>query len=258
VAAMSIEAATSTPVFLAYLEQVLVPELKRTKPGAVVVMDNLRPPRADAVGRMLEAAGLGLIYLPRYSPDLNPIEPGWAKLKTRLRAKAARTTEALDAELGPALGTITARDAEGFFRHAGYALNRRKIRSNRAGGCRHRGGADAQYLAAAVRDPRRPQLSRAAARRTRGRDPGRDRAFAGGRTSGLKLPGAPLDEPDPGQEGAAVGRSLQPATLATAAARSGTPGRPSKAASRIRAFGPDRSPAKSAPAVARSLPPPLP
>jgi transposase len=123
VAAMSIEAATSTPVFLAYLEQVLVPELRRTKPDAVVVMDNLRPHRADAVGRMLEAAGLGLIYLPRYSPDLNPIEPGWAKLKARLRAKAARTTEALDAELGPALGAITARDAEGFFRHAGYALN---------------------------------------------------------------------------------------------------------------------------------------
>ncbi len=91
VAAMSIEAATSTPVFLAYLEQVLVPELRRVKPDAVVVMENLRPHKAGAVGQVLEAAGLGLIYLPRYSPDLNPIEPGWSKVKTRLRAKAARS-----------------------------------------------------------------------------------------------------------------------------------------------------------------------
>ncbi len=111
VAAMSIEASTSTPVFLAYLEQVLVPELKRVKPDAVVVMDNLRPHKAGAVGQVLAAAGLGLLYLPRYSPDLNPIEPGWSKVKTRLRAKAARTTQALDAELGPALDAITPQDA---------------------------------------------------------------------------------------------------------------------------------------------------
>jgi transposase len=123
VAAMSIEAATSTPVFLAYLDQVLVPELRRVKPDAVVVMDNLRPHKADAVAKRLEAAGLGLLYLPRYSPDLNPIEPGWAKLKTRLRAKGARTPETLEAELGPALDAITPQDARGFFHHAGYALH---------------------------------------------------------------------------------------------------------------------------------------
>ncbi len=123
VAAMSIEAATSTPVCLAYLEQVLVPELKRVKPDAVVVMDNLRPHKAGAVGQVLAAAGLGLIYLPRYSPDLNPIELGWSKVKTRLRAKAARTLEALDADLGPALDAITPQDAKGFFCYAGYALN---------------------------------------------------------------------------------------------------------------------------------------
>jgi len=123
VAAMSIEAATSTPVFLAYLEQVLVPQLKRVKPDAVLVMDNLRPHKAGAVGQVIEAAGLGLLYLPRYSPDLNPIEPGWSKMKTRLRAKAARTTKALDAELGPALDAITPADARAFFRHAGYALH---------------------------------------------------------------------------------------------------------------------------------------
>ena len=123
VAVMSIEAATSTPVFLADLEQVLVPELKRRKPDAVVVMDNLRPHKAASVGQVLEAAGFGLIYLPRYSPDLNPIEPGWSKLKARLRAKAARTIEILDAELGSALRAITPPDAKAFFRHAGYALH---------------------------------------------------------------------------------------------------------------------------------------
>jgi transposase len=123
VAAMSIEAATDTPVFLAYLEQVLVPTLKRTKPDATVVMDNLAPHRAGAVVRVLEQAGLGLLYLPRYSPDLSPIEPAWSKLKMRLRATAARSIEALDAELGPALDAITASDARGWFKHCGYALN---------------------------------------------------------------------------------------------------------------------------------------
>jgi transposase len=123
VATMSIEAATSTAVFLAYLDRVLVPELRRCKPDATVVMDNLRPHKAKAVAARLEQAGLGLLYLPRYSPDLSPIEPGWSKLKTRLRAKAARTIDALDAELGPALDAITPQDAAGWFRHCGYPLD---------------------------------------------------------------------------------------------------------------------------------------
>jgi transposase len=123
VATMSIEAATSTAVFLAYLDQVLVPELRRCKPDATVVMDNLRPHKAKAVAAALEKAGLGLLYLPRYSPDLSPIEPGWSKVKTRLRAKAARSLDALDAELGPALDAITPQDAAGWFRHCGYPLN---------------------------------------------------------------------------------------------------------------------------------------
>jgi transposase len=123
VAAMSIEAATSQPVFLAYLERVLVPELKRRKPDATVVMDNLPAHHASAVAETLEAAGLGLLYLPRYSPDLSPIEPGWSKVKTRLRADAARTKEALDEKLRPALDAITPQDAKGWFRHCGYDLN---------------------------------------------------------------------------------------------------------------------------------------
>jgi transposase len=120
-AAMSVEAATDTAVLLAYLDHVLIPELRRTRPDAVVVMDNLSPHRAPAVRRRLEAAGFELIYLPRYSPDLNPIEPMWAKLKEVLRAVAARTAAALEAALAAALARITPDDARGFFRGCGYA-----------------------------------------------------------------------------------------------------------------------------------------
>jgi transposase len=123
VATMSIEASTSTSVLLAYLEQVLVPALKRTKPDAILVMDNLRPHHATEVRDLLEQAGIGLLYLPRYSPEFNPIEQVWAKMKERLKAKAARSLDALEAALKPALDTITAKDAKGWIRHAGYALH---------------------------------------------------------------------------------------------------------------------------------------
>ena len=123
VATMSIEASTSTPVLLGYLEQVLLPKLQRVKPNAILVMDNLRPHRASVVRELLEQAGIELLYLPRYSPEFNPIEQAWAKVKERLKAKAARSLEALEAELKPALDTITAKDAKGWFRHAGYALH---------------------------------------------------------------------------------------------------------------------------------------
>jgi transposase len=118
--AMSIEAATSGAVFLAYLDEVLLPELRRRKPDAVLVLDNLRAHKTAAVRRLLDRSGFLYRYLPPYSPDLSPIEPAWAKLKAELRRVAARTTEALHQALGPALDTITARDAAGFFRHAGY------------------------------------------------------------------------------------------------------------------------------------------
>ena len=120
---MSIEASTSTSVLLAYLEQVLVPKLRQVKPDAILVMDNLRPHRATEVRNLLAQAGIGLLYLPRYSPEFNPIEPAWAKMKERLKAKAARSLEALEAELKPALDTITAQNARGWIRHAGYALH---------------------------------------------------------------------------------------------------------------------------------------
>jgi len=123
IATMSIEGSTSTPVLLAYLEQVLVPKLRQMKPDAILVMDNLRPHRATQVREMLAQAGIGLVYLPRYSPEFDPIEQAWSKIKERLEAKAARSLEALDAELKPALDTISAQDARGWFRHAGYALH---------------------------------------------------------------------------------------------------------------------------------------
>ena len=119
-ATMSIEAATSGAVVLAYLDQVLLPELRRTKPDAVLVLDNLRAHKTAAVRRLLDRSGFAYRYLPAYSPDLSPIEPAWSKLKAELRRVAARTAKALHQALGPALDTITAQDAAGFFRHAGY------------------------------------------------------------------------------------------------------------------------------------------
>lgn len=120
VGAMSIEAATSGAVFHAYLEQVLLPELKRSKPDAVIVMDNLSAHKAAAVRDLLKRSGFTCRYLPPYSPDFNPIEPAWAKVKMLLRKAAARTAKALHTALGPALDAITPQDARGFFRKAGY------------------------------------------------------------------------------------------------------------------------------------------
>jgi hypothetical protein len=120
VGAMSVEAATSATVFHAYLDEVLLPELRRTKPDAVLVMDNLPAHKAPKVRALLDASGFGYRYLPAYSPDLNPIEPTWAKVKATLRRVAARTVEALHEALGPALGAVTPQDAAGCFHHCGY------------------------------------------------------------------------------------------------------------------------------------------
>jgi transposase len=119
--AMSVPAATDGAVFHAYLEGVLLPELRRVKPDAVLVMDNLGAHKARSVRALLDRSGFTYRYLPRYSPDLNPIEPAWAKVKNLLRKAAARTADALHAALAPALDAVTSQDARGFFRHAGYA-----------------------------------------------------------------------------------------------------------------------------------------
>ena len=119
VAAMSVEAATDAGVFTAYLGQVLLPKLR---PDAVLVLDNLAAHKTPAVRALLDQSGFSYRYLPPYSPDLNPIEPAWAKLKAKLRHMAARTVDALHNALGPALDAITAQDARGFFRHSGYQV----------------------------------------------------------------------------------------------------------------------------------------
>jgi len=89
----------------------LLPELRRRKPDAVLVMDNLAAHKTAAVHALLDGSGFAYRYLPRYSPDLNPIEPAWAKVKGSLRKVAARTVDGLYAACGPALDAITAQDA---------------------------------------------------------------------------------------------------------------------------------------------------
>jgi transposase len=96
VAAMSVEAATDGAVFAAYLDAVLLPKLRQNKPDAVVVMDNLRAHKTPETRAMLDRSGFLYRYLPVYSPDFNPIEPGWAKVKSYLRRLAVRTVEALE------------------------------------------------------------------------------------------------------------------------------------------------------------------
>jgi transposase len=118
-AAAVVTGATDSDVFLAYVQHVLVPELK---PGDVVILDNLQPHKAKGVREMIEAAGAKLLYLPPYSPDFNPIENMWSKVKQHLRSAAARTFDALQEAVTAALETITPSDCAGYFRHCGYAI----------------------------------------------------------------------------------------------------------------------------------------
>ena len=119
-AAMSVEAATDGAVFHAYLERVLLPELRRTKPDAVLVMDNSGAHKTPKVRELLDGSGFPYRYLPSYSPDLSPIEPAWAQVKAELRRVAARTPEALHRAIGPALDRVSAANARAYFRHCGY------------------------------------------------------------------------------------------------------------------------------------------
>ena len=96
----------------------LLPALK-DRPHPSVVLDNLRPHKNARVLAAFEAAGVEVRFLPAYSPDLNPIEPCWSKLKTALRTRAARTLEALEGALPDILNTISAQDAQGWFRDSG-------------------------------------------------------------------------------------------------------------------------------------------
>ena len=114
---MCINGATTGPVFLSFLDHFLVPQLW---PGAVVVMDNLSAHKAKAVREKIEAAGARLLYLSPYSPDFNPIEMAWSKLKTHLRKVAARTSATLDKAIAEGGRAVSADDAHGYFGHCGF------------------------------------------------------------------------------------------------------------------------------------------
>jgi transposase len=116
-ALMVIEGATDAAVFRAYVKHVLVPTLR---PGEIVVMDNLSSHKSPEIRELIEAAGADLWYLPPYSPDLNPIEKMWSKVKTFLRGYKARGTEELYQAVRQALKEITPQDAHGWFESCGY------------------------------------------------------------------------------------------------------------------------------------------
>ncbi len=110
---------TDREVLLAYLEQVLCPQLE---PGQVVVMDNLSSHKVAGVRELIQAARAELLYLPPYSPDFNPMEKCWAKLKQRLRALKARSLDLLQQAIAEAIPTISNDNAAAWFRHCGYPL----------------------------------------------------------------------------------------------------------------------------------------
>jgi transposase len=116
-AAMTLEGAANTDAFLAYLRELLCPTLQ---PGQLVILDNVSFHRADAVRELIEAVGCRVLFLPPYSPDFNPIEHAFSKIKALLRAAGARTQAALEAAIADAVDAITTADALGWFRHCGY------------------------------------------------------------------------------------------------------------------------------------------
>jgi transposase len=117
---LAVEGPTTREVFEAYLQSVLAPSLE---PGqVVVVMDNLSSHKGPRVRELVEERGCTLLYLPPYSPDLNPIEEAFSKIKALLRAAEARTREALIGAMGRALDVVTGGDARGFFEHRGYRV----------------------------------------------------------------------------------------------------------------------------------------
>ncbi len=116
-AAMVIEGATTGDVFEAYVRKVLCPTLR---PGDIVVMDNLSSHKRSTVVMLIEQVGASVLFLPPYSPDLNPIEMMWSKAKAFLRAAKARTQTALLDAIADALKTVTTNDAKGWFAECGY------------------------------------------------------------------------------------------------------------------------------------------
>ena len=116
---LAVEGVTDRKVFEAYIEGVLAPSLQC---GQIVIMDNLTAHKGERIKELIEERSCELLYLPPYSPDLNPIEEAFSKIKGILRKAEARSREALVEAMGRALDAVTSRDARGFFEHCGYRL----------------------------------------------------------------------------------------------------------------------------------------
>jgi transposase len=116
---LAVEGATTATVFEAYIEKGLAPSLTS---GQIVVVDNLGAHKSERVRELIEGRGCQLLFLPPYSPDYNPIEEAFSKIKGLLRKAQARTCQALIEALGVAISAITVEDARGFFEHGGYRL----------------------------------------------------------------------------------------------------------------------------------------
>lgn len=119
-ACMAIDGATSAEVFREYVRRVLVPTLRT---GDIVIFDNLSAHKDGDAANLIRAAGATVLPLPAYSPDLNPIEKMWSKVKEFLRGAKARTFDTLLNAIAAALKTVTAQDAEGWFQSCGYAIS---------------------------------------------------------------------------------------------------------------------------------------
>ena len=120
-ASMVVDGPTDADVFQAYVEQVLVPSLR---PGDQVILDNLSPHKTPAVETAIRGAGAEVMFLPPYSPDLNPVEQMWSKVKAYLRKVKARTLDALIEAIGQALASVTAANVEGWFGYCGHVTTR--------------------------------------------------------------------------------------------------------------------------------------
>jgi transposase len=118
-ACMAIEGATDAEVFRAYVQCVLCPTLRA---GDVVIMDNLAPHKSEPTLSLIADAGAEVLFLPPYSPDLNPIEKMWSKVKEQLRSVEARTEASLIAAIGSALEKVTTKDAMNWFASCGYSF----------------------------------------------------------------------------------------------------------------------------------------
>ena len=118
---MVLDGAVNRAAFEAFVAEVLVPHLR---PGDLVVLDNLSSHKGARVGALIRAAGADVVYLPPYSPDFNPIELAFSKIKQALRTLANRTVATLWSTMQSVLDRVSTSDADGFFRHCGYATEK--------------------------------------------------------------------------------------------------------------------------------------